>query len=140
MDEHERHLVLHEENTSHDEEREALLHASREWNPLRTVGIAGRDTAFISGTLQTNSSPFAIAADATRVMLIIQNLSSSDYLILSRSAIPTAQNGAAPVTGGVYYAIAPGKEFRLPSRGECYLMAPTDASKAVQFCVADVRD
>lgn len=133
-------LELHEENTQLHEERTALLHADREWEILRTVPVGGRDSAFVSGILSKGSDPFNISAKDTRVYLIVQNLSSADYLILSKSPVSTAQNGAAPVTGGVYFAIPPGKTFSIPSRGECFLMAPTDASAAVQFCLADVFD
>lgn len=133
-------MSLHEENTQLHEERTAILHADREWEILRTVPVGGRRSAFVSGTLQKNSEPFNISAKDTRVYLIVQNLSSTDYLILSKSPISTAQNGGAPVMGGVYFCIPPTKTFSLPGRDECFLMAPTDASAAVQFCLADVFD
>jgi hypothetical protein len=132
-------MSLHEENTQVHEERDAILHAEREWNPLRTVPVGGARFGVISGTLSIKSDPYKVGAKDTRVYLVVQNLSATDYLIVSHTTAQLAQNAAAPV-GGPSFPIPPGKTLSIPSRGECYLMAPSDASAPVQFSVMDIFD
>lgn len=118
------------------DEAVALIHAEKEWNPLRVVNIGSAHFNPQSGSLAKGQN-IPIGARDTRVSIVILNMSSTDYLVVNNSE--NGGTGKPPVnsTGAI---IPPGQSLPLPTRALMYICAPDDASASVAYSYVEYFD